>query len=502
MKTLRIFFTSDIHGYFYPTSYEDQVRKEMGLFSCIHQFKKDENTLVIDGGDILQGSAFAYYCNRELHSPEIMADIMNDCGYDYYTLGNHDFNYGMKYQEKYRKIHRGKCICQNMEDLEGNVMFPYDVKVMPNGLRVGIVGIVTDFINIWEKKENLEGIQITNPFFSAKKALEEMKQFVDISICVYHGGFECDIKSGKVLSKTEENIGYKICKELDFDVLLTGHQHVSVKGQYCHDTYIVQPGEYGKEMQYIEISVTDNKMSIVSECYAASSDNLRLGKFLEQKYLFMENNIQVWLDQPVGHLQCDLLPQDKVEMALHGSPIADFLNTVQLFFSGAQISAVGLANDIAGFRKNVSVRDILATYPYPNTLVVCEITGKQLKSVMERSAEYFELDDSGKVCVANSFLIPKTEHYNYDYYMGVYYDIDPEKPIGYRIRHLSYEGKKISDTDHFTICVNNYRYSGAGGYEEYKKCKLIKQIPVEMAELIMEFFRIKNAEESSKALIE
>ena len=53
------------------------------------------------------------------------------------------------------------------------------------------------------------------------------------------------------------------------------------------------------------------------------------------------------------------------------------------------LSSVGLANEIAGFRSEVSTRDIIATYPYPNTLVVCEITGKQLKTVMERSAEYF-----------------------------------------------------------------------------------------------------------------
>ncbi len=106
-------------------------------------------------------------------------------------------------------------------------------------------------------------------------------------------------------------------------------------------------------------------------------------------------------------------------MALYGSPIADFLNRIQLHFSGDLLSSVGLANEIAGFSSEVSTRDIIATYPYPNTLVVCEITGKQLKNVMERSAEYFAYDKEGNVCVSDSFLIPKVEHYNYDYYMGV-----------------------------------------------------------------------------------
>ena len=63
-QTLKIYFTSDVHGYFYPTTYGDLKRKDLGLFSFARDFKKDENTLVIDGGDILQGSAFAYYCRH------------------------------------------------------------------------------------------------------------------------------------------------------------------------------------------------------------------------------------------------------------------------------------------------------------------------------------------------------------------------------------------------------------------------------------------------------
>ena len=115
-QTLKIYFTSDVHGYFYPTTYGDLKRKDLGLFSFARDFKKDENTLVIDGGDILQGSAFAYYCRQKSGSPQAIADIMNDCGYDYYTLGNHDFNYGMDYQNAYIEAHHGACVCQNVVD--------------------------------------------------------------------------------------------------------------------------------------------------------------------------------------------------------------------------------------------------------------------------------------------------------------------------------------------------------------------------------------------------
>lgn len=485
-KTLKICFTSDVHGYIYPTTYGDMAEKQLGLLQCAGGFGKDENTLVIDGGDMLQGSAFAYYCMQFLHTPEPLAQIVNDCGYDYYTLGNHDFNYGQEYQKKYRNAHNGTCICQNMTDNDGNVLYPARIHVMPNGLRVGLVGIVTDYINIWERKENLKGIRIVDPFEAAKQALDSLKDQADFTVCIYHGGFEDDLKTGKCLSKTTENVGCRICRELSFDVLLTGHQHMSVDGQSYYGTYVIQPLEYGREYCYLEITKSDGGLSIQSEKRKA---DVTLGKNLRERYLPLENEIQRWLNEPLGHLSEALLPTDKLTMARYGSKIADFINRIQLEVSGADVSAVGLANDITGFQKEVSTRDVIATYPYPNTLVVCRITGKQLRAAIERSAEYFAIAPENKeVVISDRFLIPKKEHYNYDYYAGIEYEIDPYCPIGKRVVKLERNGKEILPEEKLTICLNNYRYSGAGEYPMYPKCPLVREINVEMVEILLNYF--------------
>ena len=485
MKKCKLFFTSDVHGYFYPTTYGDLEAKPVGLFGCADDFVKDEDTLIMDGGDILQGSAFAYFCKHIYESNEPISSIMNDIGYDYYTLGNHDFNYGQEYQGEYISKHEGRCVCENVLDANQNRLYPYDIRVMKNGLRIGIVGIVTDFINVWEKKENLVGIQITDPFEAAKKALEELKGKTDINICIYHGGFERDLDTGEVKGRTRENVGYRICEELDFDVLLTGHQHMSIAGRMLHGTYIVQPLDNAKEYHYVEILYENGIQEIRNKKVCSNPDS---GKTLQEKYQWMEQQVQEWLNRPVGHLSKALKPDDKLSMALHGSPIADFLNRIQLYFSQAQLSTVGLANDIAGFNSEVTTRDIIATYPYPNTLVVCSINGKQLKTVMERSAEYFTVED-GKIEISKSFLEPKVEHYNYDYYAGVTYDIVPQNPVGSRICNLRYQGQAVSDNQEFTICMNNYRFSGTGGYPVYPQCPVVKEINLEMVELIMEYFR-------------
>ena len=126
----------------------------------------------------------------------------------------------------------------------------------------------------------------------------------------------------------------------------------------------------------------------------------------------MEHGAQDWLDQVVGNLPYPLLPDTPLRMAAEGSGLADLFNAVQLWATGAQLSASSLANDVAGLPQVVRRRDLLIAYPYTNTLSVLEITGAVLRQALERSAEYFTRNSDGTVGVSDCFLEPKVEHYN------------------------------------------------------------------------------------------
>ncbi|HAU87532.1 MAG TPA: bifunctional metallophosphatase/5'-nucleotidase, partial [Lachnospiraceae bacterium] len=493
-QNLKIYFTSDVHGYFFSTSYASREEQNRGLLKCASSFKKDGNTLVMDAGDILQGSAYTYYCQSELKSNESIADIMNQCGYDVITFGNHDFNYGTEYLCQYVDRLTADAVCQNVKDLEGNSLYPYVIKTLENGLRVGVVGIVTDYVNIWEKASNISDIQIVAPLEEAKKALAEVRDKVDVTVCLYHGGFERDLTSKKLLSETTENVAYRICEELDFDLLLTGHQHMSIEGQYVNGTYVVQPKENATEFHEILVEKTDSNLCISSK--VCRPDAKSICKTTEELKA-IEADVQDWLDSVVGKLNKPLLPDEKIKMASNGNTIADFINTIQLHYSGAMVSAVSLANEIKGFNQSVTRRDIIATYPYPNTLVVFEMTGKQLREAVERSAEYFAMNENGVLSISKDFLEPKIEHYNYDYYMGIMYQIDPLRACGSRAVKFKYQGNDVQDEEILTVCVNNYRASGAGDYPMYSQCRVVKEINVEMVELIMQYF-----EEQKDAVIE
>lgn len=488
VQQLQIYFTSDVHAYIYPTDYHTPGEMNIGLFKCANRFHKDGNTLVIDGGDILQGSSFGAYVHDSAGNAQTLAEVMNACGYDYVTLGNHDFNYGMEYQHSYLEHLHARCLCQNIVSAEsGEVCYPYVIHTLENGLRVGLVGIVTDYVNIWEKAEHLAGICITDPVAASAAAAAQLRDQVDLLIGIYHGGFERDLETGRLLSETKENLAYQICEEQDYDILLTGHQHMRIEGQWIHGTYAVQTPDAGRA--FISLTVMrgeDGAITCKSELVDAGgvADPAMLERFQD-----IEHGAQTWLDEPVGHLNRPLMPSSPLEMAARGSDIADFFNLVQLSISGADLSACGLANEVVGLPLLVHRRDVLSAYPYPNTLVVMRITGAQLRQCMERSAEYFDLDENGHLCISDSFLRPKVEHYNYDYYAGVDYEIDATRPIGDRITRLDYHGKPVQPEDSFTICTNNYRSSGTGGYPAYPQCEIVREINMEMAELILDYFR-------------
>ena len=126
------------------------------------------------------------------------------------------------------------------------------------------------------------------------------------------------------------------------------------------------------------------------------------------------------------------------------------------------------------------------TYPFPNTLVVLEITGKLLKEALEHSAEYFTVKE-GRIQISERFLKPKEEHYNFDFYKGVTYQLDYNRPIGRRILEIRVQKQLVSPEKTYRICMNNYRASGAGGYEMYTQGKMIKQYGKDMFEVLLEY---------------
>lgn len=483
-RNLTICFTSDVHGYFSDMDYAKGTPGTIGLSRCASTFPDDGNTLILDGGDTLQGSPFAYWLSQNpVEGAKVSARAMSLAGYDFITLGNHDFNYGREALVSYLSHLEARCLSANVEGLPG--VERTAVVKLQNGLRVGLTGVTTHFVNLWEKPENLEGITVKDAFSSAATALEELKrENVDVTVCIYHGGFENDLQTGELLSATSENQAYRICKELDFDVLLTGHQHQPKAGLELFGTFACQSPDRCKQYPRMDVTVTEEGVvSATSRLIEPGEPEESMAAFLSP--LDAENAI--FLDQPVGELDIPLQPSGHMEMAEQGSVIANFFNQVQLEASGAELSITCLANVVKGFNQKVTIRDVVATYVFPNTLKTLRVDRKVLKAALERCAEYFDLDETGHLQVGKSFLKPIIQHYNYDYFYGLEVTMDVRRPLGDRVISMKYQGQELEEDRQLTLCMNNYRATGTGGYPLYAECELVKDQPTEISQMIIEY---------------
>ena len=483
-RNLTICFTSDVHGYFSDMDYAQGKPGKTGLSCCASTFPHDGNTLILDGGDTLQGSPFVYWLNRNpVEGAKVSARAMSLAGYNFITIGNHDFNYGRETLETYLANLDARCVSANVEGVTG--VERYAVITLENGLRVGLTGVTTHFVHLWEKPENLVGIKVNNAFESAAAVLGDLKkEQVDITVCIYHGGFESDLETGETHSTTGENQAYRICKELDFDVLLTGHQHQPKADLNLFGTFAAQSPDRGKQYVRMDVTVSEaGEVSATSRMVDPAEPKESMAEFLAP--LDAENAI--FLDQPVGELDIPLVPGGHMDMAVNGSVIANFFNQVQLEASGADLSVTSLGNVVKGFNQQVTIRDVVATYVFPNTLQTLRVDRRVLKAALERTAEYFDLDEIGQLQVGQSFLVPIIQHYNYDYLTGMDVTMDVRRPVGDRVVSMMYQGKELEEDRTLTLCLNNYRATGTGGYPIYAQCELVKDQPTEIAEMIIDY---------------
>jgi 2',3'-cyclic-nucleotide 2'-phosphodiesterase/3'-nucleotidase len=364
---------------------------------------------------------------------------------------------------------------------------------MADGTKVGITGAVTGYVNVWEQPANLELLQVLEPMDVLKEEYEYLKDKCDITVCVYHGGFEEDLATGKLLSDTAENQACKMAREFGFDILLTGHQHMPVEGVEIAGTYGVQPPSNATKFCELQVVKGDDGLSISSKLVDVNPVDERL-QYIIDEHGFMDDLtdcVEVWLDQPIGSLENEIAPESKIDAAVNGSKVAAIFNQVQLDFTGADFSCSSLANDPLGLKKEITVRDVLAIYQFANTVEVKQVTKAVIKEALERCAEYFDYDAATKeVKISKVFLEPKVEHYNYDFYAGLEYTFDITRPVGDRVVTLKkLDGTELSDTETYTLSTSNYRATGTGGYECIGNAPLARSYSEEMPDLVIDFIR-------------
>lgn len=257
--TLAVLETTDLHfnvrSYDYFKLAEDKTYGFERTATLIRAARKEfANTLLVDNGDTIQGTALADYeaeikpipCTQQLSMYKAMGALSFDAG----TLGNHEFNYGLLFLNQV--LGGGldvagvdasqKCAGNGYPAVLANVyssktqkplVQPYavlertmvakgsDGKEVRLPIKIGVIGFTTPGIMNWDKRY-LEGkVYTEGAVEAASKYVPELRaKGADVVVALLHGGLD-----GSAYSATMENPGLYLSKVAGIDAMVMGHQH-------------------------------------------------------------------------------------------------------------------------------------------------------------------------------------------------------------------------------------------------------------------------------------
>ena len=490
--------TTDLHGNILPIDYYTNKPDNRGLAkvaTLIKQVRKDNpNVLLVDSGDTIQGTPLAYFHNKKNNTPpDPMMLSMSALKYDALAVGNHEYNFGLKVLEKARSEANFPWLSANTYD-EGttNTHYkPYIVKEVA-GVRVGILGLTTPGVPTWENKPNYAGLEFHEPLPEAKKWVPVLrdKERADVVVIAMHMGVEEDLRTGQLNpgSVLNENQAVMIARQVPgIDVIFMGHTHRDVPDLFVNGVLLTQANHWGRHLARADLyldKVGDRwRMAARSARSIPVDDKVEADAEVAKLAEPYHQETQAWLSTAIGESAAELTA---TEARFKDTAILDLIQRVQMDVGKADVSMAAVFNLQARIPKGqVTVREMAGLYVYENTLVVLEVTGRQVKDALEHSAKYFRPYEEGKTLV--ELIDDKIPAYNFDIAEGVTYEINIRKPFGQRIEKLMFQGKPLAPNQKVRLATNNYRVNGGGGYTMYKNAPVVYRSGEEIRELIIDW---------------
>lgn len=484
--------TSDVHGYVLADDFRrPSSDKPFGLAKSVTALRQVEDadiTITVENGDFIQGSPLTDYAKQQ-DQLNVFKQLVDEIDYDVQILGNHEFNYGRDFLTAFYQDN-DRLLNANILDKQTNAPFigqPYRV-IEQQGIKIGVIGVTTQFIPNWETDAHIHGLIFNNPVETVEHYVQVLRDDVDIIVVAYHGGVERDVDSGEFTEvNTGENQGYALAEIDGVDAVVTGHQHRKI-ATLIEGTPLTQPGYRGEAVGVIHLTLNEQHEVITSEAELVSVADLAMDEQVVQTIDDIQVATDTWLDTPITTLPVDMRVTDHLQARMHSHPYLELVNTVQMAVGDTTIASTALFNnEVQGLDKTVTRRDVMTNYIYPNEVVVQELTGQNIKDALEVNANYFALDGDA-VVVNPKYLWPKVEHYNYDIWSGINYTFDLNQEIGERVTNLTLaDGTPMGMDQTYEVAMNQYRSTGAGGFAMFNTDKTIREIPGTMTDHLIDY---------------
>ena len=451
IKKLQILHTSDQHGTAKPVKKKvtnadgETVKVDRGGTANVAA-KADElraeheNTLFVDSGDNVSGQVLT-----DLNGGRSMVEMMNEMDYDAVTLGNHGFDFGGDVLRERINSSKYPIVVSNVKNEDGsqieNTMSSRVVNL--NGIKVGMVGLLTDQMNVIANAPMIAGFQFENPIAALARELPKLRaQDVDAVVVLTHQDDADDEK----LAKAFPNEGL---------IIPGGHSHREMEEvQEVDGNYILKSGSHGGTIGQLLVDVD-------------TETNRPVNVALNPIHIFPDDEPEGF--EPNAKIAQIVEKYDKVAEEKMGAVLTNFTEPMTLnssqdstlgnFVADAMKNAYG--TDIAvinsdGIRRDdipagdVTIGDLHELCPFLGDEVIPgEMNGKDILEALEHSQNHHR-DPEGR----SGFL----------QISGISYGFDENGIKDVKVGKEPLDPKKT-----YSIATSAYLHHGKLGYDSFKK---------------------------------
>ena len=416
LVTISILHTTDLHGHILPTTDYDGRTNLGGLARCVtrirHWQAENPNSLLIDIGDVYQGTQFALS-----NQGRSMIDLFNLLRYDAWIIGNHEFDWGIE-------PFLGAVERSQMSVLAANTLLegktagqlrdarhpfakirPYILKEIA-GIKVAIVGLTTPGMPFWFLPKFIDGIEFQHPVEATRNAIREAKA-AGANVVVVAGHMGLKERTG---GDDFANCVMALTAEFpETAVLIAGHTHQDIPSRLTNGVLLTQADHFGIHVGRVDLLFDRNSRKLLHREARTElmDDRFALDPVILSRTQPRLDRAAEVLAEPVGELIETLSVRSEQGEPSEVERLIAAAITESLADRKLKVDGVfhGLFDDRHAFKKGrKTIGDLWEILPYENYLVTAELTPLELKVIMEevfqsrerRSLTGFEISVTGQ----------------------------------------------------------------------------------------------------------
>ena len=474
-----ILHTNDVHG-----AIQDYAK--VAALKADYE-KRGAIVYLVDAGDFSQGSVYV-----SLNKGADAVTMMNAVGYDFVTLGNHEFDYGAQQLADNLVNAKFSILCSDVLDADGDPVAEAAVwsEVEESGLKIGFFGLATPETKTKANPALIKGLTFLSGEALYKCAQEDIDwlkgQNVDVIICLTHLGVD---------KESQPNTSYDLYKNTTgIDFIIDGHSHsVMTKGPTGEPIQST-----GTALANVGVITIDNATKkIESNELIALKDYTGSDAAVAAAAKAIMDPIDAAYGEVFAKSAVDLNGAKAPGNRTEETNLGDLITDAMMWAIKTKAPSVDMTNAVAitnggGIRAaikkgDITKKDINTVLPFGNTLAVVYVKGSELLEALEAST-YCTPEAVGG--------FPQFAGMEVELNIAPKYDKNAEKYPGSeyfgpksinRITIKSINGKAFDPNATYAVITNNFMAAGGDTYYAFAAAKEQFDTGLPLDEILMEY---------------